>query len=55
MKWTKRVRSCSTIYYHPMINYQIIHYHNGDKIVFGPKEFTTVEEAKQYAEENYLW
>lgn len=51
--WTMRKRSCSTVWTHPDIPWQIIHMHNTDKIEWRQIEFETVEVAKVYAEDFY--
>ena len=51
--WTQRKRSCSTIYTHPDIPWQVIVSHNTGKIEWRQIDFDTVEEAMRAAEEWY--
>ena len=50
MKWIKRSRPCTTVYTHPELVYQIIHYHNSDRIVWNDIEFVSVEDAMKFVE-----
>ena len=51
--WTMRKRSCSTVWTHPDIPWQIILMHNTGKLEFRQVEFETVEEAMEWAQEFY--
>lgn len=53
-KWEKRVRSCSTIWTHPDIPWQVIQMNNTGKITCREIEFKTVEEAMKAIEDYYL-
>ena len=48
-----RKRSCSTVWTHPDIPWQIILMHNTNKIEFRQVEFDTVQEAMEWAQEFY--
>ena len=51
--WTTRKRSCSTVYTHKDIPWQVIHSHNTGKIEWRQIDFDTVEEAMLAAEDWY--
>ena len=52
-KWTKRQRSCSTVWTHPDIPWQVIQMNNTGKIEWRQIEFSSVEEAMEAAEDRY--
>lgn len=52
-KWTKRQRSCSTVWTHPDIPWQVIQMNNTGKIEWRQIEFSSVEEAMEAAEDWY--
>lgn len=52
--WQVRRRSCSTIYTHPEIVYQVIHTHSNDKIEWHNFSFLTVGDAMDFAERESL-
>ena len=52
-KWTKRQRSCSTVWTHPDIPWQVIQMNNTGKIEWRQIEFNSVEEAMEAAEDWY--